>query len=398
MTMNSIELFAGAGGLALGFSGHDVIHRAVVEWNTHACNTIRLNKQENVDPVAHWPDVMEGDVRKFDYSDFNNIDLVTGGPPCQPFSLGGKHGGFLDVRDMFPQAVRAVRETNPRAFVFENVQGLTRTAFRDYFDYILLQLEFPSLSADATEEWSAHLDRLRLHKTSGALSEYRVKWKLVNAANYGVPQKRMRVFIVGFRTDLGIDFEFPEETHSQHSLLLTQWDSGEYWRRHRVAKRHQPARPIGIERVLDAIKNDQAFNRLAPWLTVRDAISDLPDPETDPRASLVQAHKFQPGARIYPGHTGSPLDEPAKALKAGDHGVPGGENMLRRPDGTVRYFTVRESARIQTFPDNFIFQGSWTETMRQLGNAVPVRLASVMAERVCAFLRAADQQNLDLAA
>lgn len=398
MTINSIELFAGAGGLALGFSGHDVIHEAVVEWNTHACNTLRLNKKENVDPVAHWPDVTEGDVREFDYADFNNIDLVTGGPPCQPFSLGGKHGGFLDVRDMFPQAVRAVRETNPRAFVFENVQGLTRTAFKDYFDYILLQLEFPSLSANAAEEWSTHLDRLRQHKTSGAPGEYRVKWKLVNAANYGVPQKRMRVFIVGFRADLGIDFEFPEETHSQHSLLLTQWDSGDYWRRHEVAKRDQPVRPVGIERVLDAIKKSQTVNRLAPWLTVRDAISDLPDPETDPQAALIQAHKFQPGARIYPGHTGSPLDEPAKALKAGDHGVPGGENMLRRPDGTVRYFTVRESARIQTFPDDFIFQGSWTETMRQLGNAVPVRLASTMAERVCAYLRAADQQTLDLAA
>jgi len=398
MTINSIELFAGAGGLALGFSGQDVIHKAVVEWNTHACNTIRLNKKEKVAPVTHWPDVTEGDVREFDYASFNNIDLITGGPPCQPFSLGGKHGGFLDVRDMFPQAVRAVRETNPRAFVFENVQGLTRTAFKDYFDYILLQLEFPSLSAGATEEWSAHLNRLRQHKTSGALKEYRVKWKLVNAANYGVPQKRMRVFIVGFRADLGIDFEFPEETHSQHSLLLTQWDSGDYWKRHRVAKRDQPVRPVGIERVLDAIKKSPTAGRLAPWLTVRDAISDLPDPESDPQASLVQAHKFQPGARIYPGHTGSPLDEPAKALKAGDHGVPGGENMLRRPDGTVRYFTVRESARIQTFPDNFIFQGSWTETMRQLGNAVPVRLASVMAERVCTFLRAADQQTLDLAA
>ena len=398
MTINSIELFAGAGGLALGFSGHDVTHKAVVEWNTHACNTIRWNKKENVEPIAHWPDVTEGDVRQFDYADFDNIDLITGGPPCQPFSLGGKHGGFLDVRDMFPQAVRAVRETSPRAFVFENVQGLTRTAFKDYFDYILLQLEFPSLSANSTEEWSVHLDRLRQHKSSGVLSEYRVKWKLVNAANYGVPQKRMRVFIVGFRADLGIDFDFPEETHSQHSLLLTQWDSGDYWRRHEVARRDQPVRPVGIERVLDAIKKSQAANRLAPWLTVRDAIADLPDPETDPQAALIQAHKFQPGARIYPGHTGSPLDEPAKALKAGDHGVPGGENMLRRPDGTVRYFTVRESARIQTFPDDFIFQGSWTETMRQLGNAVPVRLASTMAERVCAYLRAAEQQALDLAA
>lgn len=399
MPIDSIELFAGAGGLALGFSSQDdVVHRAVVEWNQHACNTIRINKQEEVHPVSHWPDVTQGDVRQFDYSCMADIDLITGGPPCQPFSLGGKHGGFLDVRDMFPQAVRAVRETRPRAFVFENVQGLTRAAFSDYFNYILLQLEFPSICAANGEEWSHHLNRLAQHKASGATREYHVSWKLVNAANYGVPQKRMRVFIVGFRADLDVRFSFPIETHSQQALLFSQWGTGEYWERHQVAVADRPTRPVNIERVLNTFRKNGFESTCEPWKTVRDAISGLPDPEKDPRAALVQAHKFQPGARIYPGHTGSPLDEPAKALKAGDHGVPGGENMLRRPDGTVRYFTVRESARIQTFPDTFIFQGSWTETMRQLGNAVPVLLASVMAERVCSFLRAADQQDFDLAA
>ncbi len=399
MPINSIELFAGAGGLALGFSRQtDVVHQAVVEWNQHACNTLRINKQENVNPIAHWPDVTQGDVRQFDYGRTPNIDLVTGGPPCQPFSLGGKHGGFLDVRDMFPQAVRAVRETRPRAFVFENVQGLTRAAFSDYFNYILLQLEYPSVCALADEEWAHHLNRLNQHKISGAASEYHVKAKLVNAANYGVPQKRMRVFIVGFRADLNVDFSFPAETHSQQALLFSQWATGDYWERHQVSTNDRPMRPIGIERVLNAFEKTRATLPLEPWETVRDAICDLPDPESDPCAQLIQAHKFQPGARIYPGHTGSPLDEPAKALKAGDHGVPGGENMLRRTDGTVRYFTVRESARIQTFPDDFIFQGSWTETMRQLGNAVPVRLAAVMAQQVCAHLRTTDQQIFDLAA
>lgn len=398
MTINSIELFAGAGGLALGFSSHNVLHQAVVEWNAHACNTIRINKEANVAPVSHWPDVTEGDVRQFDYSRFQNVDLVTGGPPCQPFSLGGKHGGFLDVRDMFPQAVRAVRETQPRAFVFENVQGLTRVAFADYFNYILLQLAFPSLRANEGEEWATHLARLTEHQVSGAPKEYHVRWKLVNAANYGVPQKRMRVFIVGFRADLNIEFEFPPETHSQHALLFSQWGNNEYWQRHQVAVQHQPKRPVNIERVLRAIEKVHGERELAPWLTVRDAIYGLPDPEATPASTLFQAHKFQPGARVYQGHTGSPLDEPAKALKAGDHGVPGGENMLRRPDGTVRYFTVRESARIQTFPDSFIFQGSWSETMRQLGNAVPVKLASVMAERVCSYLGRAEQRTLGLAA
>jgi DNA (cytosine-5)-methyltransferase 1 len=120
---------------------------------------------------------------------------------------------------------------------------------------------------------------------------------------------------------------------------------------------------------------------------VRDAISDLPDPEKNPEASAAyHNHRFQPGARSYPGHTGSPLDEPAKTLKAGDHGVPGGENMLLRPDGSIRYFTVRESARLQTFPDEFLFHGSWTETMRQLGNAVPVDLATIIASDVKSHL------------
>jgi DNA (cytosine-5)-methyltransferase 1 len=122
---------------------------------------------------------------------------------------------------------------------------------------------------------------------------------------------------------------------------------------------------------------------LRPWRTVRDAIHDLPDPEREPEASSeFLNHRFQPGARSYKGHTGSPLDEPAKTLKAGVHGVPGGENMLCRHDGSVRYFTVRETARLQTFPNDFMFHGSWTETMRQLGNAVPVDLARLIASDI----------------
>ena len=385
--IESIELFAGAGGLALGFSSNDVEHRAVVEWNSHACNTLRNNKLHRVAPVSHWPDVTEGDVRDFNYANHDNIDLITGGPPCQPFSMGGKHGGFLDERDMFPQAVRAVREARPRAFTFENVQGLKRAAFADYFSYILLQLEFPSQVAKAKELWTEHLARLQKYKTNGAASEYHVYHRLVNAANYGVPQKRMRIFFVGFRADVHRPWAFPAETHSSDALVLTKWASGSYWERHRISSKNRPPRPDGIDKKIQKILDaDHGANMLA-WQTVRDAISDLPDPELSSTKTLLQAHRFQPGARAYAGHTGSPIDEPAKALKAGDHGVPGGENMLRRNDGSVRYFTVRESARIQTFPDNFIFEGTWSETMRQLGNAVPVKLAAAMARGVCELLR-----------
>ncbi|MGM0485902.1 MAG: DNA cytosine methyltransferase, partial [Planctomycetota bacterium] len=93
-------------------------------------------------------------------------------------------------------------------------------------------------------------------------------------------------------------------------------------------------------------------------------------------------HCLNPGARVYKGHTGSALDDPAKVLKAGDHGVPGGENMLAYTNANVRYFTVREAARLQTFPDRYVFQGAWTEAMRQLGNAVPVALAKAVAESI----------------
>jgi DNA (cytosine-5)-methyltransferase 1 len=153
-----------------------------------------------------------------------------------------------------------------------------------------------------------------------------------------------------------------------------------------VAKRNRPTIPLKLAPRIARLRDDNIFTRF-PWRTVRDAIEDLPDPEKHPRNGIAN-HIFNAGARSYPGHTGSPLDEPAKTLKAGDHGVPGGENMLLRPNGSVRYFTAREAARLQTFPDDYIFCGSWTETMRQLGNAVPVRLAEVIAGSVAASLRA----------
>jgi DNA (cytosine-5)-methyltransferase 1 len=120
----------------------------------------------------------------------------------------------------------------------------------------------------------------------------------------------------------------------------------------------------------------------------------LPDPQDKKLAALHNNHIFQPGARVYVGHTGSPLDLPAKTLKAGDHGVPGGENMLVKPSGEVRYFTVRESARLQTFPDTYVFHGSWTETMRQLGNAVPMALARIMASSIAEKLIEAETKHL----
>ena len=188
---------------------------------------------------------------------------------------------------------------------------------------------------------------------------------------------------MGFRDDLHVSWSFPDQTHSFEALL---WDQvrGDYWERHQVARRER----VLSERSVARAKILKEKPTTAPWRTVRDAIADLPDPENRKLASHVPNHCFQGGARSYAGHTGSPYDEPAKTLKAGVHGVPGGENMLARVNGTVRYFTVRESARLQTFPDDFIFHGSWTESMRQLGNAVPVVLARVIGDNVASLLRA----------
>lgn len=392
--MRSVELFAGAGGLAMGCEIAGFEHLAVVEWDKWACDTVRENQKRGYPLLASW-NLHEGDVRTFDWDSIpEGIELLAGGPPCQPFSIGGKHKAHADNRDMFPATVDVIRRLRPKAFIVENVKGLTRSTFANYFQYIQLQLEFPELPPRKDEGWAEHMARLQIEKTSGKRKgkglTYNVLPTLVNAADYGVPQKRERVFIIGFRDDLGVEWSFPAPTHSHDALIYDQWVTGEYWKRHGM---HMPEVPARLERRVEKLRQQKEPIRTLPWRTVRDAIQGLPDPES-PAAALVPNHLFQPGARIYPGHTGSPLDLPAKTLKAGAHGVPGGENMLVRGDGSVRYFTVRESARIQTFPDGFRFHGSWSETMRQLGNAVPVLLAQRVASSVAEKLALAELTRL----
>jgi DNA (cytosine-5)-methyltransferase 1 len=372
--LTSVELFSGAGGLALGLSQAGFSHKAIVELDADACNTIRSNQQQGFKLVRDWP-VFQADVCGFSFDEIGeNLDLLAAGVPCQPWSLGGKHRGYEDQRNMFPQMLRAVLSLKPRAFIIENVKGLLRRSFATYFEYITLMLSHPEIQRRTAEDWTEHLARLERHHTAGKTRslEYNVVYRLFNAANYGVPQRRERVFIVGFRSDLGIEWSFPEETHSADALVTDQL-SGAYWDRHRVSKkdRIQPRVAAAPSTLFSQMKR-------LPWRTVRDALQGLPDPETS-QANGFQNHHFIAGARAYHGHTGSRLDEPAKTLKAGDHGVPGGENMIVFPNGKLRYLTVRESARVQTFPDDYMICGSWTESMRQLGNAVPVKLAASLA-------------------
>lgn len=371
--MRSVELFAGGGGLALGTGMAGFRPEAVIEWNRWACDTLRQNIAAD-HPLARGMRVIEGDVRAVDWSDVeSDIDLVSAGPPCQPFSSGGLSRAANDPRDMFPATVDVVRQLKPRAYLVENVKGLTRSAFADYVSYIELQLQHPELVSKPGELWVDHYRRLQgEHTTVTSDLRYNLVRTVVNAADYGAPQQRHRVFFVGFRSDVEAEWHFPRPTHSK-AALIHQQATEEYWDRLQVPRRERPTQPNTVPLVEPT--------GLKPWRTVREAFVGLPEP-TPTGSRKYLNHVRQDGARAYPGHTGSAIDWPAKALKAGGHGVPGGENMAVYPDGRLRYFTVREAARLQTFPDRWELHGAWGEAMRQIGNAVPVVLAEAVAKSI----------------
>jgi DNA (cytosine-5)-methyltransferase 1 len=380
-----IELFSGGGGLAMALHAAGFRHLLLNELNKRACATLRANNAVDYLPdetppatlADPWP-LIEGGIGEVDFTPFlGDIDVVAGGVPCQPFSLGGAHKGHLDERNLWPDFNRCVRETRPLVILAENVRGLLRPFFEPYWDYIRRELAAPFEQRLDGEPWTDHNRRLvkALRGGGGDPTErYDIAFKLVNAADYGVPQNRWRVVLVGFRKDLGISWNFPDLTHSAGALLRAQL-SGEYSGRH-------PHAPIkghpGVTPPEDGLR---------PWKTLRDAIHDLPEPIERQETPGCIHHIGWPGAREYPGHTANVLDRPAKTVKAGVHGVPGGESVLRRDDGSIRYLTVREVARIMTFPDDWRLEGPRGEQMRQLGNAVPVGLGAVMGREIAKVLR-----------
>ncbi|MBF0503167.1 MAG: DNA (cytosine-5-)-methyltransferase [Candidatus Riflebacteria bacterium] len=376
--MRSVELFSGCGGLAMGLSRAGFRHDLMVEWNDDAVMTVLRNKTNGVFHVRDWP-ILKADVRDIDWKSFlGSLALVAGGPPCQPFSIGGKHKGYNDARDMWPPAILAVRKSKPNAFLFENVQGLTRKAFSDYLAWIVSSLSRPSIQRKEGESYFDHLNRLRRSKSK---IEYKVIVAKVNAADFGAPQKRHRVIVAGIRNDLVGELAAPTPTHSRERLLWDQWVSGDYWRKHGMARPDDLMISRPDRALVKRLRKSEKCPPDMPWVTVRDALSGLGSPTGHSN------HTLQAGARAYQGHTGSPMDMPAKALKAGDHGVPGGENMMIQDEGAVRYFTIREAARLQGLPDDYTFPGSWTESMRQLGNAVPVQLGEAIGIWMASTLR-----------
>lgn len=378
--MQSVELFSGTGGLAKGLENAGFHHVAFVEYNKDACSSLRLNFNSDV--------VFHGDVKDFDLDALSNssVDIVAGGPPCQPFSLGGKHKCHDDKRDMFPYAIKAIEKLTPKAFIFENVKGLLRESFSEYFEYIILRLSYPDFPIKVDEDWRNQLAHLKLVKhNSYSGIKYDVSYKLLNAADYGVPQTRERVLIVGMRSDLNTKWQFPKTTHSKARLLWEQYVSKEYWENHGVSIPEFTTSDKHTQQMIERLrKQPEMFPpEDKPWRTIRDALVGIPSPKL---SHGIIDHIFKDGAKCYLGHTGSDLDWPSKTIKAGGHGVPGGENMIRFNDGSVRYLTVHEAKLLQTFPPNFIITGAWGEAMRQIGNAVPVLMAEILGRQLYSLI------------
>ena len=374
-TGTNIDLCSGAGGLALGLAQAGFSFFDFYDNDKGACDTLRYNL--NGDGSTLIGRVFQGDLLSTEWiPNASDVRLLGVGAPCQPFSMGGNHKGAEDQRNLFPIVLKAVRALRPRAVLIENVRGLERKTHARYLEYILRQLSWPDIEPAPEESWTEHDHRLQQHSRAGKRPpDYRVSWKILNAADFGIPQIRHRLFVLATQSDLP-EFSFPIPTHSKQKLMAEQ-TSGAYWE-----VRNLPVSPASQT---SCGPDDWAQDKL-PWVTVRDKISDLPPP-ADADDPHCNNHWRIPGARSYVGHTGSRMDWPSKTLKAGVHGVPGGENTVIDDDGVLRYYTLREMARIQTFADEHYFVGARSNVTRQIGNAVPCELAAVVAKPLAKLLR-----------
>jgi len=384
--MRSIELFAGAAGLGMGLAKAGFHHDIVVERDHQACETMRYNQRRDHPLVRGWR-VLEADVADVDLSAVQSEpDLLSGGPPCQPFSGGGAHAGAADERNCWPWTINATRVLRPRAFVFENVPGMLR--HQEYLDYLVMALTVPEL-ANPQADWREDAAFLRKCIDQGVKTppRYRVSVKKLTATDFGVAQARARVFIVGLREDVTGEWRAPEATHSSKQLLDDKWVTGSYWERHGIDRPEPDAAGLRHIRTHNSRGSDDMFaERLAAHRTVRDAIGDLPEPVAGGCADVLNHEAAAREAKAYKGHTGSPIDDPSKTLRAGVHGVSGGENMVDYgPDASgarYRHFTVREAARIMGVDDAYAFPGSWSDGLKQMGNAVCPPMAHAIGETI----------------
>ncbi len=328
---NVLELFAGAGGLAVGMEKAGLKCLALNEIDKHACETLRKNR-------PNW-NVLEGDIKNFNFTEYHNqVDVVTGGFPCQAFSYAGKRLGFEDARGtLFYEFARVVKEVNPPICIGENVKGLLN-----------------------------HDNGKTLKGMISILDEigYNVMpVKVLKAINFKVPQKRERLILVGIRKDINQKYEYPKPYKKIYNLS-------------------------------DALKKGELFSSNVPksagakYPESKKSVLDLVPPKGYWRDLPLEIQKDFMGASFYlgGGKTGMARrigwDEPCLTLTCS----PAQKQTERCHPDETRPFTVREYARIQTFPDNWKFAGSDSQVYKQIGNAVPVNLGREVGYSIIKFL------------
>lgn len=326
-----LELFAGAGGLAVGLESAGLKCVGLNEIDRFACQTLRKNR-------PHW-NVLEGDIREVDFSDFeNNVDVVTGGFPCQAFSYAGKKLGLADARGtLFYEFARTVQKVKPIICVGENVRGLL-----------------------------SHDNGRTLQGMVSILDEIGYKVvpvKVLKAINYKVPQKRERLILVGVRKDVQIMYEYPKPSHKIYNLkdALMKGDLFDC----DVPRSEGSKYPKSKAEVMEMVPQKGYWR-------------DLP---------IEIQKKFMGGSyHLSGGKTGIARrigwDEPCLTLTCS----PAQKQTERCHPDETRPFTVREYARIQTFPDDWKFEGSIAQQYKQIGNAVPVNLGREIGYSIVKFL------------
>lgn len=323
--LTAIDLFSGPGGLTLGMKASGVAPVMGVEFNKDAVATYRTHTES---------DHRHADIRSIDFTKFEGkVDLAYGGPPCQPFSLGGLRQGMHDDRDMVPEFIRAVREVQPVAFVMENVPGLLAKRYRSYFDWVVRELS-----------------------QSGFVCSYRV----LNAAEYGVPQSRRRLILVGLRDNV---FRFPAPSHGEAPLEPLV-----------VSSSILRADPIGEPAHSPVVYAPKISLRPNPY---HGHIYNGGGRPINPNAPCQTIYASAGGNKTHWVDTENIVPAYHSHLKAGG----------RPRDGVVpgaRRLSVEESALIQTFPDDLVFQGSRSSQYTQVGDAVPPLLAQAIGEALVA--------------
>jgi DNA (cytosine-5)-methyltransferase 1 len=333
---SSVELFAGAGGLALGLEKAGFSAVALSELDKDACKTLRTNR-------PGW-NVIQGDIKNVDFTDFTDIDLISGGFPCQAFSYAGEKLGFEDTRGtLFFEFSRAVKAVRPKVFLGENVRGL--------------------LNHDNGKTLSV------IRSIISDLGYTLIEPQVLKALFYRVPQKRERLFLVGIRNDLVrfSTFKWPSKYHR----ILTLKDalkSGELYDTD-VPQSEGQTYPKRKREILSFVPQGGYWR-------------DLPD---DLQREYMQGSYFLGGGKTGMARRLS-WDEPSLTLTCS----PAQKQTERCHPEETRPLTIREYARVQTFSDEWQFSGSVSSQYKQIGNAVPVNLAFAVGRSMVALLNSID--------